>query len=313
MKRIFINIGMGSKINCPDAFEKKLASQLFPGFQSALFFKVDNLFFPRFLFLLATTFFTACEQESNAELTTETPVVEAYLFAGSPVDSIKVSQSNSYASGDTVISTLDDLQLSLSDGTNVYALEPIGNGIYQNLDVRVEERKNYTLAFDFQNETVTAETYVPMKNEVSISETEISMEKIEQGSFPNLSDIPDPIELSWSNSEGDYYYVLVENLEENPEATNELFASDEFQNRNFSFISEPEVTDFYAINPRREIRQFGRHRIIVYRVNPEYALLYESSGTTSTTIAQPPSNVVNGLGIFTGVSSDTVFLRVNKR
>jgi len=263
--------------------------------------------------IVLATLFAACEQESNSALVTVTPVVEAYLFAGNPMDSIKITQSNSYASTDTTVTTLDDLQVSISDGTNSYSLTPIGNGFYQNLEVQVEENRNYTLEFTHENEQISAETYVPVKKEVSISATEISMEKIVQGSFPNFGDIPDPVELTWNNSEGDYYYVLVENLEKNPEPTNEFFASDEFQNRGFRFISEPQIMDFYSINPRREIQQFGRHRIIVFRVNPEYALLYESSGNTSTTITQPPSNVVNGLGIFTGVSSDTVFLQVRKQ
>jgi len=40
--------------------------------------------------------------------------------------------------------------------------------------------------------------------------------------------------------------------------------------------------------------------------------LYETAGTSSISIASPPSNIENGLGIFTGVSSDTVYLEVIK-
>ena len=80
----------------------------------------------------------------------------------------------------------------------------------------------------------------------------------------------------------------------------------------FSFITEPQITDFYAIDARRELPQFGTYQIIVFRVNPEYAALYESSGSSTLSLEQPPSNVVNGLGIFTGVSSDTLYLEVRK-
>lgn len=38
------------------------------------------------------------------------------------------------------------------------------------------------------------------------------------------------------------------------------------------------------------------------------AALYKTSGNTSLSLSQPPSNVKNGLGIFTGVASDRLFL-----
>ena len=139
------------------------------------------------------------------------------------------------------------------------------------------------------------------------------MDKIEEGTFPNFGDQPDPVEIEWDNPEGDYYFVTVENLEEDPEIINELTLSEDFPAGAFTFTSEPDIMSFYAIDPRREIRQFGLHQIVVLRVNPEYAALYQSEGTTSTTIAQPPTNIVNGLGIFTGASSDTLYLQVKKR
>ena len=109
-------------------------------------------------------------------------------------------------------------------------------------------------------------------------------------------------------------YVVIENIEDNPEFVNDLLA--EFQAngnaRRFFQITEPEISDFYAINALRDLTQFGTYRIIVYRVNPEYAALYETAGTSSISIASPPSNIENGLGIFTGVSSDTVYLEVIK-
>lgn len=259
------------------------------------------------LVLPALLFFTACEDEDILPQTSETAVVEAYLFAGQPLDSIKISQSTSYSSNDSLLVTLNGLDVTISDGTNTYLLESIGEGVYRNLDVQVQSEQSYSLVFEHNGETVSAETYVPARKEAIASTSEITMEKIEAGTFPNMGEQPDLIELEWDNSESDYFYVVVQNIEEEPEVINELF---EDTGRPFRFISEPQITDFYGIDPRREIQQFGLHQIIVFRVNPEYAALYETSGTTSTTITQPPTNVVNGLGLFTGVSSDTLFLNV---
>ena len=267
---------------------------------------------------LALCFLVSCEQDSNlTTLTTETPVIEAYLVGGQPIDTFKVTQSVSYASQDSVVTALDNLSIFISDGSNTTTipLNNIGDGIYQNLDFIIQNAQSYTMSFEFNGEVIAAETYIPASKEVAATTTTIYMDKIEDnGSFPNFGDLqqPDPVELQWDNQEGDYYYVVVQNIEEDPETINELIQR--FTGgRRFRFISEPQVMDFYAIQPQREIQQFGTHQIIVFRVNPEYAALYETSGTTSTTISQPPSNIENGLGIFTGVATDTVFLEVVKR
>ncbi|MCB0641619.1 MAG: DUF4249 family protein [Phaeodactylibacter sp.] len=259
--------------------------------------------------LFALLFIAACTDEDSSLQTTDTAVVEAYLFAGQSLDTVKIFQSTSYASDDSTRIPLDGLLVALSDGTDTFQLESVGEGLYQGLDFQIQSGRSYALAFAYNQSTVSAETYVPTLKEATASTSEITMSKIEAGTFPNFDEMPDPIELEWDNTEGDYFYVVVQNIEDDPEVINELF---EDEGRGFRFISEPQITDFYVIEPRREIQQFGMHRIVIFRVNPEYAALYETSSTTSTTITQPPSNVVNGLGLFTGVSSDTLFLNVKK-
>ncbi|MEL6926083.1 MAG: hypothetical protein AAFO94_18725, partial [Bacteroidota bacterium] len=81
------------------------------------------------------TVFSACEDSTLRELDTNTAVVDAYLFAGNSVDSIRVTQSNAYADTDTTLVTLDDLKITLSDGNVAYTLDPIGDGYYKNTDL----------------------------------------------------------------------------------------------------------------------------------------------------------------------------------
>ena len=256
----------------------------------------------------------SCEQDSITTLNSQTAVVDAYLFAGQPVEEVRITESFTYSNNDSLLTTLDDLTVQIMDESNIYDLVNTGNGVYQNKALIVEEDKNYTLSFEFNAELVQATTYIPIKKEASLSANTIDMEKIELDDFPFGSGftIPDPIEVTWDNQEGDYYYILVQNIEEEPEYINERLADPDFPLRNFSFITEPAITDFYIINPGQQIQQFGTYQIIVFRVNPEYAGLYEVSGATSNSLTQPPSNVENGLGIFTGVSSDTLLLEVQK-
>lgn len=262
----------------------------------------------------------ACEQESIIEIESKTAVVEGYLHAGQPVDSIRITQSFSYAQTDTNVLTLDDLEVVLIQGDSSFPLFPIGQGFYQNEEVLIEAGASYKLEFNWQGVIVSAETYIPESKEAEISTDEVGMEKIEfaggfpGGGFPGMDAI-DPIDLRWDNSEGDYYYVVIKNIEDDPEYINDIIAQFEDNNggrRRFTFISAPEITNVYSINPQRDLTQYGTHRIIIYRVNPEYAALYETSGNSTLSLVQPPSNVENGLGLLTGVSSDTVYLEVVK-
>lgn len=270
------------------------------------------------IIILLTSFIilNGCTKEQTIPTVTNTAVVEGYLHAGHPVDSIKITQSISYSQADTNLIYLDELEIMIKENDNTFPLYAIGNGIYQNLDLLPEHDKNYELEFTLDGKTISASTYIPEKKEVGISVTSIDMEKVELGSFGNPGSLSlDPIEITWDNEEGNYYYVFIKNIEENPEYINENVL--QFQEENggqlrFVFISEPQITDTYNINARRELTQFGTHQIIVFRVNPEYAALYESSGNSTQSLEEPPTNINNGLGIFTGVSSDTVYLEVNK-
>lgn len=268
------------------------------------------------LFTISTCLFSACEQESIETVESKTAVVEAYLYAGQSVDSISITQSFSYAQSDSNILTLDQLDITFSDFSNPSLLTSIGDGIYQKQDIVIEHGKSYRLEFVWEGEVISAETYIPLKKEAQLSASQIELDKVELGSFGGgAGNIPDPVEITWDNSEGDYYYVVVKNIEDEPEYVNENVAQFQAENggqSRFIFITEPQIIDFHALDARRDLTQFGTHQIIIFRVNPEYAALYESSGSSTLSLEQPPTNVINGLGIFTGVSSDTLYLEVKK-
>jgi len=61
-----------------------------------------------------------------------------------------------------------------------------------------------------------------------------------------------------------------------------------------------------------EFKYYGRHYLILYKINPEYAALYESTGNSSQNLRTPNSNIKNAQGIFTAVNSDTLLLNVKK-
>lgn len=284
-----------------------------------------NTIYKIFLIIIIPILFTACEQLQLEDFESKTAVIEGFLYAGKSADSIKVSQSYSYGQLDTNVITLDNLSIFLSDGDYEYPLNPLGNGIYSNEDLVIRNGITYDISFSWNGETISAETYIPEMKKATISSEVIEMEKITSGFGGGFGGGPgggfggglstqiEPVEITWDNTEGDYYYVVLKNIEDDPEYINELIRDFDFGNGGFRrslLISEPQTTDFYAIDPRRELTQYGTYEIILFRVNPEYAALYESSGNTSLSLEQPPTNVENGLGIFTGVSTDTLYLEV---
>lgn len=255
--------------------------------------------------------FLACEKQNTENIESKTTVVEGYLHAGKTIDSLKITQSLSLAIADNIIA-LDDLVVTISDSSNQYTLNSIGNGFYQNTALIIENDKSYRLEIERDGAIISAETYIPNKKEAQISVTEVELPKIElNGTIGLPTGSINAVDITWDNSEGDYYYVSIRNIEINPEIINENVAANDELSRRF-IISEPQISSFYAIFPRREFSHYGTHQIIVYRVNPEYAALYESSGNSTLSLEEPPTNIENGFGIFTGASSDTLYLEVIK-
>jgi len=55
---------------------------------------------------------------------------------------------------------------------------------------------------------------------------------------------------------------------------------------------------------------YGTHRVILFRLNAEYSAIYQENGSNSLNLTAPNSNIENGLGIFTGINSDTLMIEV---
>ncbi|MBK6828196.1 MAG: hypothetical protein IPG86_15690 [Chitinophagaceae bacterium] len=76
------------------------------------------------------------------------------------------------------------------------------------------------------------------------------------------------------------------------------------------FRTEPSQTTTQDLS-FQQFTYYGNYRVVLYRIWPEYAALYEDNGANSTNLAEPPTNVVNGRGIFTGINTaDTLYVRV---
>jgi hypothetical protein len=273
------------------------------------FLKSMNPFALAMLICLALS---SCE-DTNAVSFNDEPVVEGYLYEDNPVE-LKISRKSAFASDLNLDSKdLDNLNITIKEGNKAYLLTPKGSGIYQSGKdgLSIKSGQTYQLSFEFKGKSVSAETKVLYKPvEYTQDVTSIKVPKL---TFPPSGSLnfPDPVKLSWKNTDNSYYLLVVENTETDPDPIFDLsgFGGGDLPSRLFRV--EPTQSNNFEIRSQ-QFQYYGLHRVILYHINPEYALLYQDSGDNSLNLKSPPTNVKNGLGIFTAISSDTLYLEVTQ-
>ncbi|MEI6411565.1 MAG: DUF4249 family protein [Bacteroidota bacterium] len=263
----------------------------------------------KFLYLLlGLSLFSACEKASlNSPSDSITrPVVQAFLQPGA-TPSVKITQQLPFGSSDTVVHTIDNLSVLIESNGQQFPLEFVDTGTYVGNFVPIAGQ-TYSLSFTYNGKIVTAQTVIPSKpTGLTTSATSIAIPPFTPGGGGFIN-IPDPINLSWNNPDNAYCLVVISNIDAN---STSIFPVTNNNIPRRIFRSQPEQISGYEINAR-SFRYYGHHNVIVYRLNPEYASLYDNSGNSSQNLVSPFTNIVGGLGIFTGVNADTVHVYVHQ-
>lgn len=270
-----------------------------------------------YFFLAVSLFIYGCTNESPTEITNQnTLVVEAFLYAGEPINSIKLSQSIGLGSNDTIAPTVDDASLSLVKNSKSYQLihdeSRSGYYIYDGTDIFVNPGDDFSLLISYQGKQVTGSTTVPSKPEnVQLSKATLTL--VTPTGFPGPeggfgAEDTNSIYLKWSNPDSSLYYVVIENIEPNPtEISTGNLPPDAQINRRMTF---PPIAASEFVIGRRNLTYYGNHKAIIYKVNQEYADLYESRNQDSRNLNEPLTNIKNGLGVFSAFASEVVYFNV---
>jgi len=258
-----------------------------------------------FLFMLITA---SCAQAEYTQEASDIPVVEAFLVPGhSPV--ITITRIIPYAAeeGDTVAVPISGLVVFLKVKGLEYVLpeDSAGSGNY-----RLAEGSNLispgdTVEFhtEYKGTPIAASTVVPSAPANLTMSTDILYYTTGD---PSTWLSAGEIDLAWDNPEEDFYYITVQNIETDPTVLNEM-AEDMSK---FS-SSSPSTGDAFRIG-MRNITYFGTHQVIIYHVNHEFAELFDNPGMSTVALTEPPTNISNGLGIFTAMNPDTLYFEVKK-
>lgn len=273
---------------------------------SALFFRAQQSFRLWLTVSMLSSVFLliGCDKENTGTGNTK-PVVEAYLQPGQTV-SVTITREIPYGTDGTGNYALTDLQVMITNNGNTYTLNHVGDGIYQNAVIPVIAGDTYSLSFDYSNQAVTASTTVPDKPYgFTSSATSITIPSFGNGSPGTIPTFPDPIDLNWRNPNGDYHFVVVKSAEIDPD---EITTS---SNLRPNFTTSPAQGSSQEIN-FGEFKYYGRNAIILCKVLPDYVALYNSNGSSSQNLTAVPSNINNGLGIFTSINTaDTLYITVD--
>jgi hypothetical protein len=234
-------------------------------------------------------------------------VVQAYLYAGQPVNDIYISKSFDIGSTDTAgLPVTNAVVHVLRDGTS-YTLVPDdgrpGYYRYSGSDLSIRTGDQFSLDVQWGSLHATATTVVPdAPSGISLSQDTLRV-RLETmfGQFQRVvSD--DSCVVRWTGSDGDLFYVVMENVDSNPV---EIVASQGPGRFGMGMPSQPSPQTQYRIRTE-SLQQTGKHSVRVYRVNKEYADLYRSRQQDTRSLNEPLTNVQNGLGVFSAFASDSV-------
>ena len=254
----------------------------------------------------------ACTDSDPVGLDGDILVVRAFLFAGEPVIDIRITTTVPLVSEDTLGMPVSDATVWLEREDVRFDLiaTPGAAGAYHypGADLVVESGDVFELGVSRGSESLSATTVVPAPPE----------------GFTVSSDVLDVVDLTaglgrfggrgggrgrgglafgglivrWINPERDLFFVVVDNLETDPEQ----IPAPEFISQARRFVSVPTSADSTTVS-QISLTHLGEHRIRLYRVNQEYADLYQGRVQDSRDLNEPPSNIRGGLGVFSAFAS----------
>lgn len=252
-------------------------------------------------------------------------VLQAYLYASESLVEVSVKNAVPLTVADSVGEPINDAVITLYKNNTAYSLisaSDTGTYYYPADDLMIETGDAFSIEATVGDETATGTTTVPSSPEgVVMSLETIELPEVDMtggmggmGMMRELMEIMNTVELEvfWNNPDNELYFVVVENAEADQES---IFPDMEGRfgraggKGAFRRISSPTRESSYQIN-FSELTYWGQYVVKVYRVNQEYADLYENLEQDSRDLNEPPTNIKNGLGIFSAFHSQSVYFEV---
>lgn len=282
------------------------------------------------IFSLILGSFISCE-----EVTIYTPnerfVLQAFLYANEPVWDVSIKNAVPLTVADSVGEPINDAVITLYKNKIAYILvssSDTGTYHYPEDDLIIETGDEFSIEATVDNKTATGTTFVPESPQsVFMSAETIELPEIDlegaSGGYGGMGVMRDlmeamqafELEVFWDNPNEELHFVVIENAEADQESIFPDFGGNFGRAGGpgaFKRITMPTRESSQQIN-FGEIQFWGDYVVKVYRVNKEYNDLYENLEQDSRDLNEPPTNIKNGLGIFSAFNSQNVYFKVVKK
>lgn len=273
-----------------------------------------------YIFLAVTAGFFACTKETFRE---QNFVIEAFLFAGEDSHQIRIKEIEPLSISEPENIPITDAQVILIKENR--SIELVYNPTTQqyedvNKALVVSSGDKFEINVKVGEKLATGTTIVPMAtSDLAISKTQIVVPAItvRQGIADEIRALftSASFQLRWSNPKNELHFMAIENVVEE-----ELIFPEDFPIpsqtlaliQSFRFITAP-TTDTLLQIPALSLGTYGRFKVKIYKVNQEYADLYNNAEQDSRDLNAPPSNIKNAVGIFSAFAADSVFIDIVKK
>lgn len=264
--------------------------------------------------LIILYFFMACDDSLDTE---PKFIVEGFVFAGEPVRNIKVKEQLSITESDSVERLIEDAHVLLKKEDMEYILQ-YEEGLYKYFgnDLTISPGDELRLEVTVVDRKAYAETVVPQPtsglslshNQMAIPKLRLSFNLVEQ-----LTKLFFDVRITarWDDPSNELHFIVIEPVVDQfdsifpagfPQEGIDFLSS-------FKFAPQALEEDTFSI-VGLAFESFGRHRAKVYKVNQEYANLFNNPEQDSRDLTAPPTNVVNGFGIFSAFAADSIFFEI---
>ncbi len=258
----------------------------------------------------------ACGDPTATDPASQEVVVRAYLYAGQPVDDIRLTYTAPIGTPDSLINSasppINNATVTLiRDGVRFPLVKASGDSgyyRYAGTNLTVREGDVFDLEASVSGTALSARTQVPVRPSGARVSAATLLIPVFTGGPGGLGGggRPDPtqftLQVRWTKTAGALYYVTLENTETAPTVISTgLPAGLNFRRVR---IFSPTAADSFPVNAL-SLEYYGRYRVRVWRVNEEYAQLYATRQQDSRDLNEPLTNIRGGLGVFSAFAADT--------
>lgn len=261
-----------------------------------------------------------CFSCTDTEETAPKFVIEGFVFAGEPVDNIKIKEQIGIDQPDSIEKLITTASVVLIQGSKEYVLQyEDGKYKYLGSDLNIVSGDELRLEATVGDRSAYAETVVPEPTSgltLSDSQVVVPILILSFGLQDKLTSLFFNARLTarWDNPDDALHFIVIEPVVNEydsifpsgfPQSATDFLSGFKFAPRAL------EVDTFSIIGIAFET--YGRHRAKVYKVNQEYADLFSNPEQDSRDLTSPPTNVVNGFGIFSAFAADSVFFDIVRK